>query len=498
MTDPDTFSTEAVIFAGVAVYVVLMVAIGIYAARRSHTSAEFIVAGRNLSLGLCTATVIASWFGGSAMMGVAGAAYDEGMLGVIADPFGASISLLLVGLFFVRIFRRLKLYTFIEFVDQRFGAFPTLVTSAAVLMSNLAWVGAMLVAFGKVFETLTGTPLEIGIIGGALVVVLYTSMGGLLAVALTDFVQIVIIIIGLVILSVVFVADSGGLGNLVAQVPREAWRLTPVEGGWASWMAWLRLWMIFGIADIASQTLLQRAMAARDERTAQNAFYLGGLGYFGFTMIPVLLGIFAAATLPGISDSEAVIPTLAIEYLHPVGVAIFVGAILAAIMSTADSALLASATIVSTNLLPFVRRNPSDHLSFAVTRWAIPVIGFVCVFIALYAKVIFDTLIAGNMLLLAAVIAPFILGVWWKKANRSGAVAGMGAGIGAWLVTAFAFPALPGDLVGLGVSLVTMIVVTLATQASDPPRKVRDKDGKPVELDDRLGVMGFGRAAERS
>ena len=101
-----------------------MVAIGIYAARRSHTSAEFIVAGRNLSLGLCTATVIASWFGGSAMMGVAGAAYDEGMLGVIADPFGASISLLLVGLFFVRIFRRLKLYTFIEFVDQRFGAFP--------------------------------------------------------------------------------------------------------------------------------------------------------------------------------------------------------------------------------------------------------------------------------------------------------------------------------------------------------------------------------------
>lgn len=496
MTDTDTFSTEAVIFAGVAVYVVLMIAIGIYAARRTHSSAEFILAGRNLSLGLCTATIIASWFGGSAMMGVAGAAYDEGMLGVIADPFGASISLLLVGLFFVRIFRRLKLYTFIEFVDQRFGAFPTLVTSSAVLMSNLAWVGAMLVAFGKVFETLTGTPVEIGIIGGALVVVLYTSMGGLLAVALTDFVQIVIIVIGLVILFGVVVADAGGWSNLVAQVPPAAWRLTPVEDDWANWMAWLRLWLIFGIADIASQTLLQRAMAARDERTAQNAFYLGGLGYFGFTMIPVLLGIFAAATMPGLADSEAVIPTLAIEHLHPIGVAIFVGAILAAIMSTADSALLASATIVSTNLLPFVRRNPSDHLSFEVTRWAIPVIGFICVFVALYARVIFDTLIAGNMLLLAAVIAPFILGVWWRKANRSGAVAAMSAGIGAWLVTAFAFPSLPGDLVGLAVSLVTMVVVTLATQASDPPRPVRDKEGNPVELSDRLGIIGFGKNAD--
>ncbi len=480
---------RAIIFSGVAIYILIMAAVGVYASRRTHSATEFVLAGRKLSLGLCTTTIIATWLGGGMIIGGSGAAYEDGLLGVIADPFGATLCLLLVGLFFVRIFRRLKFFSFIEFVEQRFGRLATLVTSAAALLSSIFWVAGMLVAFGLIFESLTGIPLEVGIVGGAIVVIAYTSIGGMLAVALTDFVQIVIIAIGMVLLFVVVLIDAGGWSTVSAQIPADAWRMLPLENTGERWLNYLRAWFIFGLADIASQSLLQRAMAAKSERVAQYSFYLAGVGYLAFAMIPVTLGIIASVTMPGLADPESILPTLAIEHLHPVAVAIFVGALLAAIMSSCDSSLLAAATVISTNLLPFVKKKPSDRLSLAVARWAIPAAGAVAVMGALNARVVFDTMIDANMLMLAAVIVPFIMGIWWRKANRAGALAAMAAGIAAWLMTSLFYPQLPGDLIGLGASLAAMLIVTPLTQKLDPPRGVRDRDGNPVELTDRLGIL---------
>ena len=476
---------------GVAIYVVLMLIVGVYASKKTHTASEFIVAGRSLPLLLCSATIVATWFGGGTMMGASGAAYDDGLLGVIADPFGAALCLFLVGLFFARLFRRLKLLTFVDFVDQRYGKVAATFATFVSLVSNIGWTGAMLVAFGLIFQSLTGTPLELGIIGGALVVIVYTAIGGLWAVALTDFVQIIIIIVGLVVLFVTVLIDVGGWGAVTARLPEDTFRMLPIEPSPGDWLNYFRLWFIFGIADIASQTLMQRAFAARSERVAQNSFYFAGTAYLFFGMIPVMLGIIASVTLPGLAESESVIPTLAIEHLHPVAVAIFVGAILAAIMSSCDSSLLGCASMISNNLLPLVHRNPSDRASLTTARVAIPVCGLIAVTVALKAQVVFDVMIDANILLLAAVIVPFTLGVWWRKSNRTGALAAMAAGIAAWLITRSVAPDWPGDLIGLGASLVTMLVVTPLTQRIDPPRELVDVDGNPVELTNRLGILGL-------
>lgn len=484
-------STESIIFAGVAIYIAVMIVVGVYASRQTNSATDFILAGRSLSLSLCATTIVATWFGGGMLIGGSGAAYEDGLLGVIADPFGATLCILLIGLFFVRIFRRLKHFTFIEFVEQRFGPTATLVTSIGALMSVLLWVSAMLVAFGIIFQSLTGVPLVWGILGGAFVVIIYTSLGGMLAVALTDFVQMLIIAVGMIVLLVVVVHDAGGWANISAQIPAERWRMLPVEHTAERWLNYLRAWFIFGLADIASQSLLQRAMAAKSERVAQYSFYVAGIGYLGLAMIPVLLGIIASVTLPGLTDPESVIPTLAIEHLHPIAVAMFVGALLAAIMSSCDSSLLSSATIISTNLLPFVKKDPSDNVRLQVTRWAIPVSGVVAVAGALNAQLVFNTMLDSNLLMLAAVIVPFILGVWWRKANRTGALAAMAAGIAAWFATSLFYPDLPGDLIGLGMSLATMLLVTPLTQKIDPPRELHDSDGNPVELTDRLGLLGL-------
>ena len=215
------------------------------------------------------------------MIGVAGAAYDDGMLGVIADPFGAGLALVLIGLFFVRLIRRLRLFSFIEIIEQRFGLGAGIIGSVASIVSSLGWVAGMLVAFGIIFETLTGVPLAVGIIGGAIVVIVYTSIGGMFAVALTDFVQMSIIAVGLVMLLIVVLIDTGGWAPIAAQLPEHTFRMIPLEHSLDSWLVYLRAWVIFGFADIASQSLLQRAMSAKSERVAQNAFYAAAISYVG-------------------------------------------------------------------------------------------------------------------------------------------------------------------------------------------------------------------------
>ena len=217
-------STETTIFIGVAIYFVIMMYIGMRASKKAGSTANFIVAGRGMPIGIASATLIATWFGGSTMMGSAGASYERGLYGVIADPFGAALCLFLVGFFFARIFRRLGLLTYIELFEMRYGKFAATVAAIASIATNIGWTGGLLVAFGFVFESLTGVPLHFGIMGGAAVVFIYTVAGGMWAVAVTDFVQVVIIVIGLILLMVVVLIDVGGWGNIGPHLPENTFR----------------------------------------------------------------------------------------------------------------------------------------------------------------------------------------------------------------------------------------------------------------------------------
>ncbi|MEE3143649.1 MAG: sodium:solute symporter family protein [Pseudomonadota bacterium] len=491
-------ATETVIFIGVLAYMLIMLCVGYYASKRSHSVADFMVAGRGMPIWLCSMTVIATWFGGAMMLGGAGAAYDEGMLGVIEDPWGGALALLLIGFFFARMFRRLRILTVVDFMEQRFDKVASFGMVVTTLFSNIVWVGAMLVAFGVVFESLTSIPMEQGIIGGAIVIFVYTAVGGMWAVAITDFLQMLVIMIGLIVLVTVVLIDVGGWSAISPHLSENTFRMLPLENTGEEWLNYLRAWMIIGVVDISAQTLCQRVASAKDERVAQNSFYIGSIGYLFFGMIPIFLGIIGSVTMPGIESPETIIPALAIEHLHPVAIAIFVGAMLAAIMSSADSALLASASVLANNVFPLFKRDPTPKLSLLVARCAIPVSGIFALVVAMEFQVVFDLMINANILGLAAIIVPFIMGLWWKKANRTGALSSMAAGISAWLITLYVAPDLPADFIGLAASLITMLLVTPLTQKFDPPRELKDVDGNPVEISNRLGTLPlFGRSSVR-
>lgn len=486
-------SSQAIIFTGVAVYMVLMIVIGALAARKSQSADDFMVSGRRLPFWICTATLIATWFGGGPMVGVAGQSYREGMLGVIADPFGSTLVLVIMGLFFARIMRRLKLRTFVEVFEQRYGRTAATVAAVASIISAVGWTAGMLVAFGYVLQVLTGVPLEMGIVAGAVIVFIYTMAGGMWAVAVTDFVQIVIIAIGLIVLFVVVVSDLGGWAAVSARFPENALRILPLENSPVAWLNYLRMWLIFGLADISAQSLIQRAMSSRSEQVAQNAFYASAVGYLTLGMIPVMLGIIAATTYPDIAEPNHVIAALAMEHLHPVAMAVFVGALLAAIMSTTDSAMLAAASVFTVNLLPLIKPGASDRTRLWVTRLGIPVFGFVALAVGLRVREVYQLVVDSNFVMLAIVVVPFVAALWWEKANRTGVLASMVAGFITLNLFYFLVPDLPADLLGMLAGLVTLLVVTPLTQKFDPPRSLRDCDGQPVAMRDRLGVLPLFR-----
>lgn len=486
-----SLSGQETILAGVAVYMIAMLAIGIHAARRTSTADDFIVAGRSLPLWLCSATVMATWIGGGTMLGVSGEAYEGGLLAVIADPFGAALGLVLVGLLVIRLVRRLELLTAVDLMQQRFGRIAALLSALALAFSSIGWSGALMVAFGYVLNSLTGLPLELGIVAGGVIVLAYTAAGGMWAVALTDFVQLTIIMVGLLVLLVVVVIDLGGLASAWSAIPAEKLRMIPWDDHPASWLNYLRAWFIIGIANLSSQSLLQRGLSARSESVAQNAFYIGGFGYLLVGLVPVFLGILAGQILPGISDGETVVPALAMEYLHPVLMAVFVGALLAAIMSSADSALLSAASVVSHNIIPILRPGAPPERRLLWARITIPVAGVIAASIALSVQTVYELILTANVVQLAAVTGPFILGIWWKSANRSGAQAGMGAGLLVWIGCSGLWPELPGDLLGLFVSVIVMLIVALLTGKKDPPRPLVNPRGEEIDMKDRFGFLPF-------
>jgi len=485
--------SQTIILIGVGMYVTLMLAVGIYVAGKSTSMGDFAVSGRSMSLAVCSISIVATWFGSGPMMGSAAAAYSGNTLEVLRDPFVSGVSLLIAGFFFARTYRRSERMTPIEFHEIRIGNIAGVLSSFVNLIGGSIWLGGVLFAFGVVFEALTGQLAATGILGGTVVIVFYTMFGGLRAVAATDVLQMVFIMVGVLVLFFVVVNDSGGFGNVAQLMPEHAFRLVPEGRTFNDWFSYLQVWFSSGLVAIGVISVVQRAMAARTEQVAQNAFYIAGVAYLLFGMVPVTLGYIATATMPGVEDANAIIPLLAVEHLHPVVVAIFVGAVVSAIMSTSDSILLGCGTVISVNLLPRVVKNPSEQMKLNVARWSIPAVALTALYTAFNTSSVISAIGLSVSIGFAGMSAPFILAIWWKRLNTTGGYSGIVAGFATFGLTSVLYPELSASFVGFWASLVVAVVVSLLTQQSDTPKVLTKADGEVMDISDRLGTMSFLR-----
>lgn len=453
----------------VIAYIVVSVAIGLYAATRVHNARDYITAGRNLPFVFVLAMVFATWFGAETVLGISATFIDEGFRGLISDPLGASLCLVLFGLIFARPLYRMNLLTLGDFFRVRYNRGTEIALSLAIIMSYLGWVGAQMAALGLVFNVLSDGAITVnqGVFIGAGVVLVYTLFGGMWSVALTTFVQMIVIILGL--LYVTFLAGdmAGGFDTVIAKAAAEGkFEFLPTLD-MIDMLGWIAALLTMALGSIPQQDVFQRVNAAKSERIAMWGTTIGGVSYFFFAAVPLFLAYSATLIDPAMvtrfmdEDSQLILPQLIIGYMPFAAQVVFFGALISVIMSTASGTLLAPSVTFSENILRGFWPGMTDRQLLASTRGAVAVFAtLVAVYAVSTDATIHHMVESAYRVTLAGAFVPLVFGLFWKRANNLGATLAIVLGIGTWLMFELFVP--EGDiepqLYGLVVSALGMIV----------------------------------------
>lgn len=253
----------------VITYWVISVAIGLYAARLVHNTKDFAIAGRHLPFYMVTATVFATWFGSETVLGIPATFLEEGFSGIVADPFGASLCLIFVGLFFAVPLYRMKLLTIGDFYKKRYGRTVEVFTTLAIVVSYLGWVGAQITALGLIFNVVSEgaiTPFW-GMWIGSMTILIYTFFGGMWAVAITDLLQMIIIVIGMLYIGGEIAGQVGGVGVVIDKaVAENKFDFWP-SANFASVVAFMAAGMTMMLGSIPQQDVFQRVQSAKPRKS---------------------------------------------------------------------------------------------------------------------------------------------------------------------------------------------------------------------------------------
>lgn len=460
----------------VVAYLLFSIGIGLFVATRVHNAKDFAVAGRRLPLPVVMATVFATWFGAEAVFGVSATFVKDGLRGVVADPFGSSLCLVIAGLFYGTKLYRLNVLTLGDFFRIRFNRTVEILATLCIVASYLGWVSAQIKALGLVFNVVTDGAISqnAGMFLGAAIVLTYTTFGGMLSVAILDFVQMGVVIGGMLFIAYLVSDMTGGVETVVAHAAA-AGKLDffpPPEAG--QWLAFLGAWITMMLGSIPQQDVFQRVTSAKSAGTAIYGSLLGGLIYFLFTFVPMFIAYSATLIDPAVfnglleTDTQRVLPTLVLQHTPVLAQAIFFGAVLSAIMSCSSATLLAPSVAFSENVVRGFYPNLSDRAFLRLMRFTIvSFTGVVLAFALATDASIFKMVESAYKITLAGAFVPLFLGAYWRRATTQGALAAIVGGVASWIAIEALFGdriLVPPQLIGLGVSIAGMIVGSLLPQ----------------------------------
>lgn len=463
----------------VVAYWVVSVGIGLWAARRVHTARDFAIAGRHLPFYMVVATVFATWFGSETVLGIPATFLQEGLQGVVADPFGSSLCLILVGLFFAAPLYRLKLLTIGDYYRKRFGRETEVLTTLAIVVSYLGWVGAQITALGLVFNVVSGGEVSklAGMWAGSATILVYTFFGGMWAVAITDFIQMIVIMLGMLFIGGEVSGMVGGVGAVVnhaLDAGKFAFWPAPRVADVIAFAAAL-VTMMFG--SIPQQDVFQRVQSAKTERIAVWGTVLGGTLYFCFAFVPMFLAYSATLIDPGMvaglidADPQMILPRLVIDHAPLVAQVLFFGALLSAIKSCASATLLAPSVTFTENLLKPMMGHLSDRQLLRAMRGVTLAFTFLVTLYAVNSTAsIFKMVENAYQITLVMAFVPLLAGVYWPRATRQGAMLSIFAGVATWIVLLGGSDdaLVPAHFAGLLASAAGMLAGSLAPQWLKP------------------------------
>lgn len=432
---------------GLGIYIAGMLIIGYISSRKVSTMGDFLVAGRRLPLWMATATLLATWFGAGSSMGVAATVFSGDLRDVIADPFAASISLILAGIFIVGLLRKHKCMTVTDIIERQYGRTAGIYASFWMLPVYIGWLGAQVLGIGTILNLLTGMPTLYGTLAGAFIVFIYTACGGMWAVTLTDVVQVTLIILGLALILPGAVSLAGGW-EAVYSTERADLSLLPAETTWNSSVEYVGSWIIMGLGCMVGQDLVQRSLASKNPSVAKQSSIYSGILYMFIGMIPITIGLAAKILFPdvwhidmaGMESSQlenSVLPYVAIRVLgdmHPLILTIFISALVAAIMSSADSSLLAASSLFSNNILRPMYPKLKDKDLLVITRGVTLIVLAVATILALAVQSIYSLMINCWASQLVVVFVPVVTALYFPRSTKSTALMTMGVSTAVWII----------------------------------------------------------------
>jgi solute:Na+ symporter, SSS family len=459
----------------VVIYLGVSIAIGLAAALRVHNARDYITAGRHLPIYIVFAAVFATWFGAETVLGISATFVREGLSGLVSDPFGASLCLVLVGLFFARPLYRMNLLTIGDFYRRRFDRRIELIASICIALSYLGWVSAQITALGLVFNVLSDSYIsrEWGMIIGASVVLVYTLFGGMWSVAVTTFIQMVVIVVGLIYIAWLVSGMAGGAAAVVGHAAAAGKleflpRFSPAE-----LIGFVAALVTMGLGSIPQQDVFQRVNASRSENVAIYGTILGGVAYFLFAAVPLFLVYAATLIDPKMvaelidSDPQRILPTLIVDHLPLAAQIVFYGALLSVIMSTASGTLLAPSVTIAENVLKDQFRSLSDSQFLWMTRAVVVAFGVLVTLYALFTDATIHKMVENAYkVTLVAAFVPLAAGIYWRRATRQGALSSSLAGLATWLTLELVHPEglFPPQFAGLLAAIAGMLLGSLLPQ----------------------------------
>ncbi len=461
----------------VIAYLLVTIAIGLVAAKRVKTSADFAIAGRHLPLAMIVTTTFATWFGSETVLGIPAKFVNSGLGGVVEDPFGAGSCLILVGLFFAAKLYRMNLLTISDYYRERYGRSVEIMCSIIIMISYLGWVSAQVTALGLVFNLLSGgvISMPVGMVIGVVSILAYTLFGGMWSVAITDFIQMIILVVGLATLAVFAGEQAGGADKVIAlAVSQDMFKFFP-EPNLKEILFFVAAAITTMFGSIPQQDVFQRVMSANSMSAATKGPIIGGICYILFAFVPMFLVVSALIIMPEKAaqliedDPQKVLPTLVMEHMPFIMQVLFFGALLSAIKSCASATLLAPSVTFTENIWRQFRPHQSDKQALLAMRITVLVFsGLVLVYaISMQGSSIYEMVSGAYQVTLVGAFIPLLFGLYWQKATTQGAIFSIVLGLLTWLLFLMS-PAgeeFPAQLAGVLASLAGMLLGSLGPQA---------------------------------
>jgi Na+/proline symporter len=457
-------------------YVLVQFAIGVWVSRRIKTESDYILAGRTLGPTLVAFSVFATWFGAEAIVATSAEVYDRGLAGALVDPFAYGSAVIVAGALYAGLLWRKGVTTFADVFRERFSPGIEKLVVLVLLPGSVFWAAAQIRAFGQILSAGSDLSLTSAIVLAAVLVASYSVIGGLLADAVTDFLQGFSVIAGLIVLTIAVATAAGGVTTVLDAVEPE--RLKPLVVADESPLELFEMVAVAFFGSFVAIELISRFLGARSASVASGGTVAGGVMYILVGLLPVFLGLAASVLVVSspelkerLTDSEQVVSILSEHYLPNWHYVVFGGALISAILSVVHSALHASGAQVSHNLV--VRYVPSltSRQKLYAARVSVVLLTVVAFFLALTSERIKELVEIASAFGSAGVFVAAVFGMFTRFGGALSAGTSICLGTIVWAAGRFILEWPAPYLVAIACSAAGYIVIGLLDARRLSPSK---------------------------